>query len=247
MKVVYHERYCEVYTHDPAAESGRIESIREAIKDRYDFISAIPATDENVSSIHSSKHIRLVKSQKTIYEVALLAVGGAIKAGEIAMKGEPAFGLIRPPGHHASRDSSWGFCYFNNLAISVQKLIQYEIIKNVVIVDFDLHFGDGTDNIFRTVNNVKYFHLPFNKSLEALNDFLRSEKNYDIISVSAGFDRHQEDWGGLLSTQDYRIIGEILKENAEKKCEGRVYAVLEGGYNHKVLGSNVRAFLDGLS
>ncbi|MCP8304307.1 MAG: histone deacetylase family protein [archaeon] len=246
MKVVYHERYCDVYTHDPAAEAGRIESIRDALKGRFDVVEPRPASEDDVSLIHTSNHIRFVRSNKAIYEVALLAVGGAIKAAELAVGGEPAFGLIRPPGHHASRDSSWGFCYFNNIAISVQRLLQHGSIKNVIIVDFDLHFGDGTDNIFRGVPAVSYLHLPLSNSLEALDEYLRSQKDYDIISVSAGFDRHQDDWGGMLSTQDYKMMGEILKEHAEKKCGGRVFAVLEGGYNHRVLGKNVRAFLEGM-
>jgi acetoin utilization deacetylase AcuC-like enzyme len=65
------------------------------------------------------------------------------------------------------------------------------------------------------------------------------------VAVSAGFDRHEEDWGGVLSTEDYFQAAEILKNFAEKVCFGRRYAVLEGGYNHKVLGKNVRAFIEG--
>ena len=53
--------------------------------------------------------------------------------------------------------------------------------------------------------------------------------------------------GGLLTTEDYQTIGKLVKEFSERVCEGRRYGVLEGGYNHDVLGRNVRAFLDGIS
>ena len=69
----------------------------------------------------------------------------------------------------------------------------------------------------------------------------------DIIAVSAGFDRGVEDWGGLLTTEDYQTIGKLVKEFSERVCQGRRYGVLEGGYNHDVLGRNVKAFLDGIS
>ncbi|MEM3737450.1 MAG: histone deacetylase family protein [Candidatus Bathyarchaeia archaeon] len=245
MKIVYHENFCVVYTDDPAAKPGRIESIRDALQGVFDFVEPSPASEEDLCLVHTPAHIELVKHQRLVYEVALLAVGGAVKAGELAAGGEPAFALVRPPGHHAGKDMRWGFCYFNNIAISVQRLLRRGVVKKAVIVDFDLHFGDGTDNIFRNVSEVSYFHLPENNSLEALGGYLDSREGYEIIAVSAGFDRHRDDWGGILSTEDYKSIGEILKEYS-KKCWGRVFAVLEGGYNNEVLGKNVRAFLEGL-
>jgi acetoin utilization deacetylase AcuC-like enzyme len=68
----------------------------------------------------------------------------------------------------------------------------------------------------------------------------------DIIGISAGFDQHIDDWGGLLTTDDYRAIGVMVKKAAQANGGG-CFAVLEGGYNHAVLGHNVRALLDGLS
>jgi acetoin utilization deacetylase AcuC-like enzyme len=75
---------------------------------------------------------------------------------------------------------------------------------------------------------------------------LQTEKPYDIIAISAGFDRHEEDWGGLLKTEDYSTIGKWAKEASLEHCQGRRFGVLEGGYNHSVLGRNVRSFLQGL-
>ncbi len=77
------------------------------------------------------------------------------------------------------------------------------------------------------------------------NALERAEK-FDILAVSAGFDRHEEDWGGLLTTEDYRTIGALVKTYSRKACQGRRFAVLEGGYNHSVLGQNVRAFIEGM-
>jgi acetoin utilization deacetylase AcuC-like enzyme len=74
---------------------------------------------------------------------------------------------------------------------------------------------------------------------------LGEESGYDILAVSAGFDRHVDDWGGELTTEDYRAIGMMTREAAERVCRGRRFAVLEGGYNHSVLGKNVRAFIEG--
>jgi len=67
----------------------------------------------------------------------------------------------------------------------------------------------------------------------------------DIIGVSAGFDNHAEDWGGLLSTADYKEIGRLVKK-ASMMHGGGCFAILEGGYNHRVLGQNVMALIEGM-
>ncbi len=244
MKIVYHEKFKEVYSGDPAASPGRIECILKELKNGYEFAKPEPATEEDLKLIHTETHIGYVK-RIGVYEIAVLAVGGALKAGEIAVKGEPAFGLIRPPGHHASPDHCWGFCFFNNIAITVEKLRKLGKVNRVLIVDFDLHYGDGTENAFRGKSNVIYYHLPRINSLEELERMLGETKGYDLIAVSAGFDRHVEDWGGMLTTQDYTQIGEVIKRFSEEVCKGKRFAVLEGGYNHRVLGKNVKAFLEG--
>jgi acetoin utilization deacetylase AcuC-like enzyme len=249
VKVVYHERYREVYASDPAAQPGRMESILKELREDFEFVTPEPASDEDVLLVHGRGHVENVKTHRLTYEIALLAVGGAIRASEVAMRGEPAFGLIRPPGHHASRDSSWGFCYFNNVAISIERLRRKDVIKRALIVDIDLHFGDGTANIFARRPDVTYFHVNgMNREnyLDNLARFLETRKGYDIIAVSAGFDRHQQDWGGLLTTSDYFTIGRMIKEYALRECVRRRYAVLEGGYNHTFLGKNVKAFLRGI-
>ncbi len=240
MKIVFHPEYLKVYSNDPAASPGRLECIIEELKG-YEFVEPSPASLDDIRLVHTDEYVEEVK-REGVYDIAALAVGGAVKASEIAFK-EPAFALIRPPGHHASPDRGWGFCYFNNVAISVRRLIKRGVIRKAVIVDFDLHFGDGTANTFCTDKNVMYFHMP-QDDIGSLEDFLRSTE-YEIIAVSAGFDKHKMDWGYYLETGDFKTIGMIIKEYAEERCNGRRYAVLEGGYNKSVLGKNVKAFIKG--
>jgi len=247
VKVIFHEDYRKVYSSDPAAAPGRIEAILRELMD-LELVEPEPAGESDVQLVHTPSHISYVKGMPQVYEVALLAAGGAIKASEIALGGEPAFAVIRPPGHHASRDSCWGFCYFNNIAVSVEKLRVEGRIRKAVIVDIDLHYGDGTADIFAGVPEVIYHHVALGGRetfLSDLEEFLGSIRECDIVAVSAGFDRHKEDWGGMLETEDYRKAAEIIKEFSEERCSGRRYAVLEGGYNHAVLGRSVRAFIEG--
>jgi len=249
MKVIYHPRYEEVYTSDPAASVGRMESIIKEILPHFQIVTAESAAVDDIRLVHSDEHLRYMQRMGLTYEIALLAAGGAIKAAELAVSGQPAFGLIRPPGHHASRDHCWGFCFFNNIAISIAKLRKDEKIKTAMILDIDLHFGDGTADIFGNVPEVVYSH-PESRDrqqfVDSISQFLVRTKA-DVVAVSAGFDRHELDWGGLLKTEDYQTIGKLVKEFAQRVCQGRRYGVLEGGYNHSVLGRNVKALLEGMS
>jgi acetoin utilization deacetylase AcuC-like enzyme len=207
------------------------------------------ASEEDLRRVHTQSHIESIKRDKHLYEIACLAAGGAIKAVQTAIEGEASFGLLRPPGHHASPDHCWGFCYFNNIAVALAKLQGENLIESALILDFDLHFGDGTNNIF-TGSTIEYFQpsgYDRQMFIEEIANKLRRKKDYSILALSAGFDRHVEDWGGQLTTDDYRTIGRLVKEAAESNCKGRRFAVLEGGYNHNVLGKNVKAFLEGLT
>ena len=248
MKVIYHKRYTQVYESDPAAASGRMEAIVKEIKG-FDIIEPAAATLEDIRLCHSDIHIAGISRDKEVFEMALLAAGGAIRAAEMAFDGEPAFALIRPPGHHASTASCWGFCFFNNIAVAISRLLKEGKIRSALVLDFDLHFGDGTSNIFKDNQNVIYFHPEDSHRDEFtahVAHFL-AEKKTDIIAVSAGFDRGVEDWGGLLTVEDYNLMGKQVRQYALANCSGRRFGVLEGGYNHEVLGKNVRAFLEGMA
>jgi len=253
--VVFHPSYLNVYSNEAAAAPGRIEAILKELQGVPDFIFVEPqsATEEDLRRVHTQRLIDSVKLGPQVYEVARLAAGGAVLASEAAMAGEVSFGLIRPPGHHASADASCGYCYFNNIAIAVKKLLDEKKIERALIVDFDLHYGEGTKGIFDNPQNddprVTYYHTDMEGDrtlrLQDLEEFLNRAKGYDILAVSAGFDAGKEDWGGIFEIQDYTTIGTLLKVAAERNCQGKRFAVLEGGYNQDVLGKNVKAFLEG--
>ncbi len=214
MKVVFHDDFKRSYTLDPAAATGRMEAILDVIKDRVEFVTAVPADEEDIAAVHTKYHIDNVR-RMGIYDIAALAAGGAIQAATIGLE-EPCFGLIRPPGHHASANSCWGFCYFNNMAIALEKLRREGKIKNAFILDFDLHFGDGTVNIL----GGKGYATIFNPSSSSRGEFLKMvaknlpAEGVDIIGVSAGFDYAKEDWGGVLEKSDYTEIGQMVREAA---------------------------------
>jgi acetoin utilization deacetylase AcuC-like enzyme len=160
---------------------------------------------------------------------------------------EPSFALIRPPGHHASADSSWGFCYFNNMAIALDHLKRNRLIDKAYVLDFDLHFGDGNVNILQDKGYVSILNPESHNRKDYLAEVQEGldQARVDIIGVSAGFDHHVQDWGGLLETDDYQAMGRMVLE-ASRRMGAGCFGILEGGYNHQVLGQNVRAFLRGL-
>ncbi len=246
MKVIFHEDFYQVYTSDPAAEKGRMEAIVQTIQSHVEFVTAVPATQAQISAVHAQRHIEHVRRIGP-YSTAALAAGGAVQAATLGLT-EPCFGLIRPPGHHASADSAWGFCYFNNMAIALESLKQSKQIQEAYVLDIDLHYGDGNVNILSSKDYVTVCNIDsFDRS--AYIDRVTSEMencHADLIGISAGFDNHKDDWGGLLATEDYQIIGQRVKSAADQNGGG-CFAILEGGYNHNVLGQNVMALIDGLS
>lgn len=246
MKVIFHEDFYQVYASDPAAAAGRMQAVVDVIKPHVEFVQTEPASEADIARVHSQLHIDRIK-QGGVYDIAALAAGGAIQAATIGLTG-PCFGLIRPPGHHASSDSAWGFCFFNNMAIAIEHLKQNQKIESAYVLDIDLHFGDGTVNILKpkdyiTVHNVAASHR---KAYLAEVEDEMEQCEADIIGISAGFDNHEDDWGGTLSTEDYREIGRIVLRAAKRHGRG-CFAILEGGYNHMVLGYNVKALIEGLS
>lgn len=245
MKVYFHSQFYKAYTGDPAAEPGRMEAIVDAITPVVEFVDCLPATEEDLLAAHNSMHIEQVR-RLGLYEIAALAAGGAIQAARRGMK-EPSFGLIRPPGHHASFNSCWGFCYFNNMAVSLYHLKRNGMIGNAFVLDFDLHYGDGNVNILGKEPWVEIINPGSSERKSYLEEVETAlgKSRADVFAVSAGFDHHINDWGGLLYSGDYRKMGQMVREAARRRGGG-CYGLLEGGYNHAVLGKNVLAFLEGI-
>lgn len=242
MKIVYHPVYTEDYPTVSCESPDRILAILEQVRN-HEFVTPEKVFEKDLEFVHTLDHIQRVKDDcPHAFEVASYAAGGAVKTAEIALD-EPAFGLLRPPGHHASRDSAWGFCFFNNMALSMALLKTSGAIKRALILDIDLHYGDGTVNILGDEDWVSIFNVRTDDR-ENLVDEIKQElegEPYDIIGVSAGFDTYEKDWGGLLTTEDYRTIGELVKNYCKRR-----FGLLEGGYYIPDLGKNVKAFLEGL-
>lgn len=181
--LVYSEKYLE---HDigPGHPEcpDRLKAIVEALKaagywsaSKTKVLDPSPTTPERVELVHDREHVELVRrlSQKessldldtpmraNTFDLALLAAGGTIEAGEAVVEGElaNAFALVRPPGHHASRARGGGFCYFNNIAIMSEVLKSERSVRRVFILDFDAHHGNGTQDIFYEDPSVLYMSL----------------------------------------------------------------------------------------
>jgi len=250
MNIIFHQEFFKTYAGDPAAAPGRMEPIINELKkySHYRFITPEAANPDDILRAHSFEHLENIKKSPTIYSMAILAAGGAIKAAELAFAGEPSFACIRPPGHHASYNSCWGFCFFNNMAVSLLKLESEGKIKSAFILDFDLHIGDGNINILGKKKNYTILNPSSNNERDYLKEIsltLDRAGDFDIIAASAGFDEYVRDWGGKLSTNAYQEIGEMMREFSEKHCKGRRYALLEGGYCYEDLGINIHAFCEG--
>lgn len=257
IKIIFHERYYNSrYAVDPAASEGRLDGILNIINSKpqlYEIIDPIPATKADILRAHGRNHYEKIKRQPLLYELGALAAGGGVMAAETAYNGNPSFAVIRPPGHHASADSSWGFCHFNNMAISLLKLYSEKKIKKAFILDFDLHTGDGNINILENRNDGLKVSILNPESTERgeyiqkVEEYMKNITDVDIFAASAGFDQGFEDWGHLLFPEDYTELGRLMKEYSKKICNGRRYAILEGGYNHQVIGTNVDSFCCGFA
>jgi acetoin utilization deacetylase AcuC-like enzyme len=180
MKVglVYDPIYLEHDTGDHVENSRRlvtaISYLKETgVKERLICLSPRPALLEELEMIHTPEYISYAKSKAengggwldpdTImsprsYEVALYAAGGALVAVEAVMTGEvgSAFALVRPPGHHAIHNRGMGFCIFNNVAIAAKFALTKFNLNRVLIVDFDAHHGNGTQDAFYADPQVLY-------------------------------------------------------------------------------------------
>ena len=250
MKIVYRRAFEEMYLTNPVEAPDRV-ALPAKMLGEYDFVEPHPASLQDIKRVHGLQHIELIRS-KGLYDAAALAAGGAACAAELALQGEPAFALVRPPGHHAAANRAWGMCYFNNMAIAVQKIRPKA--KRVLIIDIDLHYGDGTATIFRGDPDVKIVNpWSVDENFEYLNmDESRYSSqvkeafkgfDFDIVGVSAGFDTYLEDWGKLLKMEDYQKIGKAIRVGSER-CGGHRFVVLEGGY-HPDLKWCIKSFIKG--
>ncbi len=148
--------------------------LEEAPPGRFVPLEPRPATDDELARVHERGYIDFLRSTtgreavvldgdtstgpKT-FETALLAAGGVIRLVDLILDGRAAngFALVRPPGHHAEASQAMGFCFFNNVAIAAEHLIKARGLRRVLIVDWDLHHGNGTQHAFYSRPDVLYF------------------------------------------------------------------------------------------
>lgn len=224
-----------------------------------------PATDADLLRVHSAEHLHAVRTGdyfnadtphfENINEIARLASGAAILAAETAVAGQVAFSLMRPPGHHATRDQVMGFCYFNNLAIAVARLLVVGKANRIAIVDFDCHHGNGTEDIVAGNEQVLFVSLHQSPCYPGTGQFSHDNcRNYplpphtdsaefltvldrtldevrvfqpDVLAVSAGFDAYRGDPITEMGLE-VETFGEIGARLAALRLPA--FAVLEGGY-----------------
>jgi acetoin utilization deacetylase AcuC-like enzyme len=128
---------------------------------------ALCHTPEYVAAVERTSHFDRVDldpdthTSRESYRTAMLSAGGVLTAVQTVLDGEAsnAFAIVRPPGHHALPDRAMGFCIFNNVAIAAKWLLARENIKRVMILDWDVHHGNGTQDAFYETEQVLYVSL----------------------------------------------------------------------------------------
>lgn len=180
--LVYHPDYLKHDSGEDHPESAkRLSSLMAHLEkkpfwDKLKSIPPYPATVEWLETVHNPEYINLVEKMckngggmldpdtrvgKESFRIALLAAGGIMAAVDAVMskKIHNAFCAVRPPGHHAEKGKGMGFCIFNNVAIGARYVQKKYGLKRVLIVDWDVHHGNGTQNIFLSDPSVYYFSI----------------------------------------------------------------------------------------
>jgi acetoin utilization deacetylase AcuC-like enzyme len=235
------------------------------------------ATDDELLRAHSRQHIKRVTHGCEDFDLdtpfypkietyARHSAGGAMEAARAALRGESAFSLMRPPGHHATRDRAMGFCYFSNIAIAALDALETGA-ERIAIWDFDGHHGNGTETIvahneriqFASIHQFPAYPGTGAKSFANIDNYpvapftprtdlvdvakLALDKlilfKPDLLLVSAGFDAYARDplLQMTLEREDFTKFGEWLSN-----IDIPVAVVLEGGYSDE-LPELINAFL----
>ncbi len=286
MNVITDER-CTAYAYPghperPARITQTLELLRRQKELPIKWGQPAPLEEKVILRAHSGEFVEKVKTTTSdfdgdtplyphLFEHASRSVGAALQAMNLARKGEAAFSLIRPPGHHATQDRAMGFCYFNSLAIALLEAMASGT-KRVAVYDFDVHHGNGTEAILldrpntlfisihqypcypgsgaknRGANCLNYPvppqtpHLEYRRVLEkALGELAKFKP--ELVGISAGFDSYARDplAQETLELEDYHWLGESFR-----KLGIPCFSVLEGGYSTE-LPELILGYLKGLA
>lgn len=209
----------------------RLEVIYEMLEKDFpstlEIIPPRPATEEEICLVHTRSHYRAIKStrekERTIldmdtstspnsFEAACLAAGGVLAAEDKIMAGEinNGFALVRPPGHHAEAAKAMGFCFFNNIAVGAQYLRKKHGLNRILIVDWDVHHGNGTQNAFYETDEILYFSLHQFPHYPGTGHFSETGKGR-----GEGYTVNIPLSGGKTNSDYFFIFEKILKPSAE--------------------------------
>jgi acetoin utilization deacetylase AcuC-like enzyme len=260
--IIFHDPFCLQYSTPGHPERpARIASSVQILKDRHpdwEWRVPEPASEAALLRAHSRDFDADTPAYPKIYEHALRSAGAALEATQAALRGERAFSLMRPPGHHATRDRAMGFCYFNNIAIAALDALDNSA-NRVAIWDFDAHHGNGTEAIvahnsqiaFASIHqfpgypgtgtssfaNVENYPVapgtPRNQHVDVAKRALEKlvALKPDPLLVSAGFDAYAGDplLQMTLQREDFAAFGAWLRE-----LDIPTAVILEGGYSDEL-------------
>lgn len=285
VKVITDQRCAEYskmgHPERPARVVKTVEKLKEQREVEIEWGEPEVINEDTLLRVHSIELVNEVKNPTGdfdpdtpaytgIYGHALRSAAGALSAARSAIDGKIAFSLMRPPGHHATRHRAMGFCYFNNIAIAT-KILMEDFGLKVGVFDFDLHHGNGTEEILLNQKNTAFFsvhefphypgtgganvgnncfnypvssHAPRRAYLDKLRQALDDLGKFDpdVIAVSAGFDGYKND---PLGTESLEIEDYYWLGQSLKKIGKPIFCVLEGGYSSE-LPELILAFLRGL-
>ncbi len=202
----------------PARLRAIYELLRESgLQQRLVAVEPRPAAAAEIQRVHSGDYFRRVAASEgrslaldpdthtspDSYQAALLAAGGALALTEAVVAGEldNGFALVRPPGHHAERAQARGFCLFNNIAICASHAIAALGLSRVLILDPDLHHGNGTMHAFWDRADVLYIschQYPFYPGTGALEDAGQGAGQGYTISVPLRTGMGDQEYGAIL-------------------------------------------------
>ena len=174
-----------------------------ALRDQLTNLQAQPASEEDLLRVHTAEHIQYIKDQSSLpkggdagdgasplgkggYEIGLLAAGGAIQATKSVLTGEvdTAYAIINPPGHHAERERGMGFCLFNNASVAAAYAKEHHGLTRVAVVDWDVHHGNGTQQIWWDNPDVLTISLHQNKCFPANSGFREDNGGPDALGTA---------------------------------------------------------------